>query len=98
MLKSHIADTVNTEECAEVYEMMSTTSSQDIMMKYSGVTEDIYESMLGINPECAEDLCKFKIILFCLILENKSYKTIPACLIQNDNFMLASGGCFCQMK
>ncbi|XP_053189340.1 phosphoinositide 3-kinase adapter protein 1 isoform X2 [Scomber japonicus] len=56
MLKSHIADTVNTEECAEVYEMMSTTSSQDIMMKYSGVTEDIYESMLGINPECAEDL------------------------------------------
>lgn len=28
------------------------------MMKYSGCSEDIYESMLGIDPECAEDLCK----------------------------------------
>ncbi|XP_071337471.1 phosphoinositide 3-kinase adapter protein 1 isoform X2 [Trachinotus anak] len=55
MLKSHLEDTVNTEECAEVYELMSATS-QDIMMKYSGCSEDIYESMLGIDPECAEDL------------------------------------------
>ncbi|KAM7409131.1 hypothetical protein PAMA_002708 [Pampus argenteus] len=55
MLKSHFADSINTDDCAEVYEMMSTTS-QDIMMKYSGGSEDIYESMLGINPECVEDL------------------------------------------
>ncbi|XP_026165193.1 phosphoinositide 3-kinase adapter protein 1 [Mastacembelus armatus] len=55
MLKCHIEETVNTEEVAEVYELMSTTS-QDIMMKYSGCSEDIYESMLGIDPECAEDL------------------------------------------
>ncbi|XP_039996013.1 phosphoinositide 3-kinase adapter protein 1 isoform X2 [Xiphias gladius] len=55
MLKSHFEDNVNTEEGAEVYEFMSTTS-QDIMMKYSGCSEDIYESMLGIDPECAEDL------------------------------------------
>uniref|UniRef100_A0A665TKK9 Phosphoinositide-3-kinase adaptor protein 1 n=1 Tax=Echeneis naucrates TaxID=173247 RepID=A0A665TKK9_ECHNA len=59
MLKSHLEDTVNTEE---IYEYMSTTS-QDIMMKYSGCSEDIYESMLGIDPECADDLCKVFIIL-----------------------------------
>ncbi|XP_070772363.1 phosphoinositide 3-kinase adapter protein 1 [Enoplosus armatus] len=55
MLKCHFEDSINPEESAEVYEMMSTTS-QDIMMKYSGCSEDIYESMLGIDPECAEDL------------------------------------------
>lgn len=55
MLKSHMEDTINTDDSAEVYEMMSTTS-QDIMMKYSGCTEDIYESMLEIDPGCAEDL------------------------------------------
>ncbi|KAF7669946.1 hypothetical protein LDENG_00115140 [Lucifuga dentata] len=55
MLKSHFEDSINTDEDGEVYELMSTTS-QDIMMKYSGCTEDIYESMLGIDPECAEDL------------------------------------------
>lgn len=56
MLKSHLEETVNnTEEDGEVYEMMS-TSSQDIMMKYSGCSEDIYESMLGLDPDCAEDL------------------------------------------
>ncbi|XP_019945602.2 phosphoinositide 3-kinase adapter protein 1 isoform X1 [Paralichthys olivaceus] len=55
MLKSHFEDATNTEEAAEVYELMKTTS-QDIMMKYSGCSEDIYESMLGIDPECAEDL------------------------------------------
>lgn len=60
MLKSHFEETINTDECAEVYEMMS-DNSQDIMMKYSGGSEDIYESMLGIDPECAEDLCKIKI-------------------------------------
>lgn len=56
MLKSHF-DTVSTEESAEVYEAMSATS-EDMMMKYSGCSEDIYESMLGIDPDCAEDLCK----------------------------------------
>lgn len=48
-------DSINTDEAAEVYEMMS-TSSQDNMIKYSGCSEDIYESMLVIDPECAEDL------------------------------------------
>lgn len=55
MLKSHLEESIDTEGSAEVYEMMSSTS-QDIMMKYSGCSEDIYESMLGIDPECAEDL------------------------------------------
>ncbi|XP_005735114.1 phosphoinositide 3-kinase adapter protein 1 isoform X2 [Pundamilia nyererei] len=54
LLKCHFEDTINTDESAEVYELMS-TNSQDIMMKYSGCSEDIYESMVGINPECAED-------------------------------------------
>lgn len=48
MLKSHL------EVDGDVYERM-TASSQDIIMNYSR-SEDIYESMLGINPECAEDL------------------------------------------
>ncbi|XP_035461307.1 phosphoinositide 3-kinase adapter protein 1 isoform X1 [Scophthalmus maximus] len=55
MLKYHFEDTVNTEEGEEVYESMTKTS-RDIMMKYSGCSEDIKESMLGIDPECAEDL------------------------------------------
>ncbi|KAK2824012.1 hypothetical protein Q5P01_021187 [Channa striata] len=55
MLKSHLEETINTDEVAEVYEQMS-AASEDIMMKYSGCSEDIYESMLGIDPECAEDL------------------------------------------
>lgn len=56
ILKSHLEEAINTDEGAEVYELMS--ASEDIMMKYSGCSEDIYESMLGIDPECAEDLCK----------------------------------------
>ncbi|XP_040033701.2 phosphoinositide 3-kinase adapter protein 1 [Gasterosteus aculeatus] len=55
MLKSHIEDSIDKEECVEVYESMVTTS-QDIMMKYSGGPEDVYESMLGIDPACAGDL------------------------------------------
>uniref|UniRef100_A0A667YE98 Phosphoinositide-3-kinase adaptor protein 1 n=1 Tax=Myripristis murdjan TaxID=586833 RepID=A0A667YE98_9TELE len=47
MLKSHIQDSISPEEGGEVYEMMSATS-QDIMMKYSTCTEDIYESMLAM--------------------------------------------------
>ncbi|KAM3862998.1 phosphoinositide 3-kinase adapter protein 1 [Diretmus argenteus] len=53
MLKLHIQDA--TEEGGEVYESMVPTS-QDIIMKFSGGTEDIYESMVGIDPECADDL------------------------------------------
>ncbi|XP_041644699.1 phosphoinositide 3-kinase adapter protein 1 [Cheilinus undulatus] len=52
MLKSHLED--HTEESADVYELMS-GSSQDIMMTYESCSEDIYESMVGIIPECAED-------------------------------------------
>ncbi|XP_047206652.1 phosphoinositide 3-kinase adapter protein 1 isoform X1 [Girardinichthys multiradiatus] len=55
MLQSHLEDNINLENEAEIYEPMS-NSSQDMMMKYSGCSEDIYESMLGIDPECAEDL------------------------------------------
>uniref|UniRef100_UPI003AAC3A04 phosphoinositide 3-kinase adapter protein 1 isoform X1 n=1 Tax=Centroberyx gerrardi TaxID=166262 RepID=UPI003AAC3A04 len=53
MLKSHIRDSISAEEGGDVYE---SPMSQEIIMKYSGCTEDIYESMLGIDPECAEDL------------------------------------------
>lgn len=63
MLKYHFEDTVNTEEGEEVYESMTKTS-RDIMMKYSGCSEDIKESMLGIDPECAEDLCKINVNFF----------------------------------
>lgn len=41
-------------------------ASEDIMMKYSGCSEDIYESMWEIDPECAEDLCEIRQILFDL--------------------------------
>lgn len=68
MLKYHIADSINTKESADVYEFMSTTS-EDIMMKYSCGSEDIYESMVEIDPGCAEDLCKNKNILFHFIWE-----------------------------
>ncbi|KAM4607635.1 phosphoinositide 3-kinase adapter protein 1 isoform 2-T3 [Polymixia lowei] len=55
MLQSHMKDSITAEEDGEVYESMSSTS-QDMIMKYSGHTEDIYESMLGIDPECADSL------------------------------------------
>lgn len=61
MLKSHFKDSVNTEPGEDVYEPMTATS-QGILMKYSCCSEDIYESMLEIDPECAEDLCKLKMI------------------------------------
>ncbi|CAL9688215.1 unnamed protein product [Knipowitschia caucasica] len=54
MLKSHIAETRDPEE-GEVYECMF-PSSQDILLKFAGHSEDIYESMLEIDPKCAEDL------------------------------------------
>ncbi|XP_033835949.1 phosphoinositide 3-kinase adapter protein 1 [Periophthalmus magnuspinnatus] len=55
MLKSHIEETIAPEEEGDVYERM-TTASQDMLMRFSGQSEDIYESMLEISPECAEDL------------------------------------------
>ncbi|KAM8859713.1 phosphoinositide 3-kinase adapter protein 1 isoform 2-T3 [Spinachia spinachia] len=55
MLKSHIADSLDKDQRVEVYESMVPTS-QDIMMKYSGGTQYVYESMLEIDPTCAEDL------------------------------------------
>lgn len=61
MLKSHFEDAINKEESADVYELMATTS-QDIMMKYSGCSEDIYESMLEIDPHSY--LCKIIMTLF----------------------------------
>ncbi|TNN34273.1 Phosphoinositide 3-kinase adapter protein 1 [Liparis tanakae] len=51
MLKSHLEASAH----PEVYESMS-ASSQEMLMKYSGGSEDVYESMLEIDPECAEDL------------------------------------------
>ncbi|XP_054877693.1 phosphoinositide 3-kinase adapter protein 1 isoform X2 [Poeciliopsis prolifica] len=55
LLQSHLEDNLNLDDEAEIYEPMS-NSTRDIMMKYSSCTEDIYESMLGLDPECAEDL------------------------------------------
>lgn len=55
MLKSHLEETIDPDGDGDVYERM-TASSQDIIMNYSRCSEDIYESMVGINPECAEDL------------------------------------------
>lgn len=76
MLKCHIEDAINTEEAADVYEMMS-TNPQDIMMKYSGGSEDIYESMLRIDPDCAEDLCKMNVFV-SIGSHNDQYK-MSAC-------------------
>ncbi|KAM9364148.1 phosphoinositide 3-kinase adapter protein 1 isoform 2-T2 [Pholidichthys leucotaenia] len=55
MLKCHIEDAINTDNDGNVYELMTTTS-QDILMKYSCCSEDIYETMFGLDPECTEDL------------------------------------------
>ncbi|XP_068184162.1 phosphoinositide 3-kinase adapter protein 1 isoform X2 [Antennarius striatus] len=55
IIKSHFEDPGSSKEDAEVYELMS-TATQDIMMKYSSCSEDVYESMVAIAPECADDL------------------------------------------
>ena len=55
MLKSHIRESMAEEEDGDVYESMS-----DNILKYSlnlGCREDIYESMIDLNPDCMEDLC-----------------------------------------
>ncbi|XP_059215759.1 phosphoinositide 3-kinase adapter protein 1 isoform X2 [Centropristis striata] len=87
MLKCHIEDSINTDEAAKIYERMSPTS-QDIMMKYSGGSEDIYESMLGIDPECAEDLYE----VMDAVEENpeeamlrKFFQAKPAASVKKDN-------------
>lgn len=49
---------MNTETDVEVYEPMS-APSQDVM-----ITEDIYESMLELNPEYADDLCKIYLSIY----------------------------------
>ncbi|XP_074532213.1 phosphoinositide 3-kinase adapter protein 1 [Halichoeres trimaculatus] len=54
MLKTHLEESVHTEDSADVYEIMS-NNSQDIIMKYSDGSADIYESMLDLVPEYAED-------------------------------------------
>lgn len=72
ILKSHFEEAINTDEGTEVYELMS-AASEDIMMKYSGCSEDIYESMLGIDPECAEDLCKIRSIRFDLFARERRF-------------------------
>ncbi|XP_046886004.1 phosphoinositide 3-kinase adapter protein 1 [Hypomesus transpacificus] len=54
MLKSHIRESMAEEEDGDVYESMS-----DNILKYSlnlGCREDIYESMIDLNPDCMEDL------------------------------------------
>lgn len=63
MLKFGIEDALDAQGSANIYELMSATS-QDITIKNSDSSEDIYESMLMIDPECAEDLCKIHTILF----------------------------------
>uniref|UniRef100_UPI0037E83035 phosphoinositide 3-kinase adapter protein 1 n=1 Tax=Semicossyphus pulcher TaxID=241346 RepID=UPI0037E83035 len=92
MLKFHFEDSINTEESGEVYESMS-TNSQDIMMKYSGCSEDIYESMLGIDPECAEDLYE----VMAAVDENpeeallrKFFQAKPHASVSQDNEELKS--------
>ena len=67
MLNSHLEDA---NSGAEVYEAMS-VASEDIMMKYSGCSEDIYESMVEINPECADSLCKIRFYLLVLAIINE---------------------------
>lgn len=51
--KVEAEEPISMDEQADVYEMMS-GASQDVAM----FSEDIYESMFAIDPECVEDLCK----------------------------------------
>lgn len=53
MPKIEVEEPISMDEKADVYEMMS-GASQDVAM----ISEDIYESMFAIDPECVEDLCK----------------------------------------
>ncbi|CAL8299696.1 unnamed protein product [Merluccius merluccius] len=53
-MDTFVESQIQDEDSGGVYEMM-VASSEDINT-YPDHTEDIYESMLGINPECADDL------------------------------------------
>ncbi|KAF7219833.1 phosphoinositide 3-kinase adapter protein 1 [Nothobranchius furzeri] len=53
ILKPSCGDDTNLENDAEVYEPMSHTATD---MKIPSCSEEIYESMVGIDPNCAEDL------------------------------------------
>lgn len=68
VVETHLDNTISTEDTVEIYEAMS--ASQDMIMKYTDCSEDIYESMLEIDPECAEDLCKINCYLLVLIVMN----------------------------
>ena len=66
MLQFDSQDTLDSQGSSDVYELMS-AASQDNPIKNSDSSEDIYESMLMIDPECAEDFCKNHVILFVAI-------------------------------
>lgn len=51
--KAEAEEPISLDEQADVYEKML-GASQDVAM----ISEDIYESMFAIDPECVEDLCK----------------------------------------
>lgn len=51
--KVEAEEPISMDKQADVYEMML-GASQDVAM----ISEDIYESMFAIDPECVEDLCK----------------------------------------
>ncbi|KAK0149943.1 Phosphoinositide 3-kinase adapter protein 1 [Merluccius polli] len=53
-MDTFVENQIQDEDSGGVYEIM-VASSEDINT-YPDHTEDIYESMLGINPECADDL------------------------------------------
>lgn len=54
LVKSHMEDSIENAECADIYEPMA-NASQKFVAKYS-IQEDIYESMMELNPEM--QLCK----------------------------------------
>lgn len=63
-LKSQFEDNMNLQNEVEVYEAMSELAE---IIKFTGCSEDVYESMVGIDPECAEDLCKIKFYFLILL-------------------------------
>ncbi|XP_017580069.1 phosphoinositide 3-kinase adapter protein 1 [Pygocentrus nattereri] len=52
LVKSHMEETTDNPADADIYEPMANTS-QDFVTKYS-IQEDIYESMMQLNPEMEE--------------------------------------------
>lgn len=66
MLKSHIKEELmQGKEDNSVYESMAHVST-DLLMKCSlnpGCDEELYESMVGLVPSAAEDLCMYRVHL-----------------------------------